>query len=342
VAGVTRTSARITVLAVLILFSLYFLWVVRSGLYPFIIAFFLAYILNPAVSGLERRGLSRVWAIAFLYLVLFSVVILGGSHLIPLLVRELESFGRDLPQMTQKTEDLIHTLQWQYQNSALPFSLRQALDNGLATLQGQLQQLVDGAVAGIIGMLTHFIGLAISPVLAFYLLHDWRQLEAEALRLLPGRWRHHVVQLLREVDKVLAGLIRGQVMVALIVGVLVSTGLYLLGVRYFLIIGILAGLLDVIPYFGAFIGATPAVTVALLESPLLAVKVAALFFVIHQLEGTIIGPKILGDNVGLHPLSVILFLFIGEELGGLVGMLLGVPVAAVGKVLLKHLAKALI
>ncbi len=123
---------------------------------------------------------------------------------------------------------------------------------------------------------------------------------------------------------------------------MISGGLYILDVRYALIIGILAGMLDIIPYFGAFIGATPAVTVALLDSPLLALKVAGLFFIVHQLEGTIIGPRILGDNVGLHPLTVIFFLFIGEEMAGLLGMLLGVPLAAVAKVLLSHLVKALI
>jgi predicted PurR-regulated permease PerM len=100
--------------------------------------------------------------------------------------------------------------------------------------------------------------------------------------------------------------------------------------------------LDIIPYFGAFIGATPAVTLALLSSPWLALKVVLLFFAIHQLEGSIIGPQIMGDNVGLHPLSVIFFLFIGGELGGIPGMLLGVPIAAVGKVFIRHIIRMLI
>jgi sporulation integral membrane protein YtvI len=339
---ISRTTARAAMLACVALLAAYFLWMVRGGLYPFVIAFFLAYVLNPAVGYLEGKGMKRVWAIACVYFLLFTGLFVVGSRLVPVFVRELESFGQDLPQMTAKGEELIISLQSQYQQSALPHSLRIALDDGLRTLQAELQALVAGVVDGIVHALTHFVGLAISPVLAFYLLHDWHELIAAVLRTLPARWRHETVLVLRDIDKVLAGVIRGQVTVAVIVGVLVSVGLYLLGVRYALIIGILAGLLDIIPYFGAFIGATPAVTVALLYSPWLALKVALLFFVIHQLEGTIIGPKILGENVGLHPLAVILFLFIGEELGGLPGMLLGVPAGAVGKVLLGHLLRLMI
>ncbi|MDT8901042.1 AI-2E family transporter [Anaeroselena agilis] len=339
---ITRTTIRAALLLFFALLAAYFLWLVRGGLYPFIIAFFLAYLLNPAVGYLEGKGIKRVWAIAWVYVLLFACLFVVGSWLIPVLIRELEGFGQELPAMIAKGEELVVALQSQYQQSALPHSLRAALDNGLTTLQASLQSFVAGIVGGIMHMLTHFIGLAISPVLAFYLLHDWHELSAAVLRTLPARWRHETVLILRDVDGVLSGVIRGQVTVAIIVGILVSTGLYLLDVRYALIIGILAGALDIIPYFGAFIGATPAVTVALLTSPLLAFKVGLLFFVIHQLEGTVIGPKILGDNIGLHPLSVIMFLFIGEELGGLMGMLLGVPAGAVGKVLLSHLFRILI
>jgi predicted PurR-regulated permease PerM len=182
----------------------------------------------------------------------------------------------------------------------------------------------------------------ISPILAFYLLHDWFKIKEELLTLLPTKYRRETIAIFKDVDKVLSGVIRGQLTVALIVGVLVTIGLYFLHVKYFLLIAILASMLDVIPYFGAFIGATPAVTLALLHSPLLAFKVAILFFAIHQLEGTVIHPRILGENVGLHPLSVIFFVFVGGELGGFIGMLLGVPLAAIGKVFIRHLFNALV
>ena len=337
---ITRIAVRGFVLFFSAVIVIYFLWVVRGGLYPFIIAFFIAYLLNPGVNLLERRGVNRLLAIAVIYLVLFTVLIIGGSLLIPFIIRELENFGRDLPLMVSKGEKLMQTFQWMYQNSTLPSSLRGALDNGISTLQGEAQAFIAGIVDGILTVLSNFIGLAISPILAFYLLLDWHEIGRRILRLVPGRCRREVFMLLRDIDKVFAGIIRGQLTIAVIVGILVSGGLFLLGVHYAIIIGILAGILDVIPYFGAFIGATPAVTVALLSSPALALKVALLFLIIHQLEGTIIGPKILGGNIGLHPLLVVFFLFVGEELAGLMGMLLGVPVAAIAKVLIKHFLKA--
>lgn len=339
---ITRKTLTTMLLLAAAAGAVWFLWLVRGGLYPFIIAFLLAYILNPAVSWLTGKGLTRGWAIAILYVAVFSVIILGGSFLVPLLIRELESFGRELPLMTAKGEELLYAIQWKYQNSALPPSLRTALDQGLVTLQAEAQGFVGDLVAAILGLMSRFIGLAISPVLAFYLLHDWHGISEAGLALLPARWRQETILILRDVDKVLAGVIRGQLTVAVIVGVLVSAGLHIMGVRFALIIGILAGMLDIIPYFGAFIGAAPAVTVALLDSPLLALKVAVLFLVIHQTEGTIIGPKILGENVDLHPLTVIFCLFVGGELWGLAGMLLAVPAAAIGKVLVRHLLRMLV
>lgn len=340
--GQTKRIVRIGAIFVTLSVAAYFLWLVRSGLYPFIIAMFLAYLLNPVVSALEKRGLRRSWAILLIYAVVFGALFIGGTRLIPLLIRELENFGRELPLMISKGEELLQELQSQYQNSALPYSLRVAIDNGFTTVQQEAQLFIASVVNGLIALVTHSIGLAITPILAYYLLHDWSEINSKLLQLMPVRWRHEVVLTFRDVDKVLSGVIRGQLTIAMIVGILVSLGLYLLGVKYAILIGILAGMLDIIPYFGAFIGATPAVTLALLSSPWLAVKVVVLFLVIHQLEGTVIGPKILGDNVGLHPLSVIFFLFVGGELAGLAGMLLGVPVAAIGKVFFRHLVRVLV
>lgn len=339
---VTKKNVRITFLLLTLAGILYFLWAVRSGLYPFIIAAFFAYLLNPAVCYLQLRGLGRPVSILVIYALVFGSLAMAGANGIPLLIRELESFGRELPLMVGKGEEFLQFVQSQYQKSLLPFSLRIALDNALLTVQMDAQHFIAELVNGLIGIVSHAIGLLITPILAFYLLNDWYDIREKLLQLLPARWRQEWLLTCRDIDRVLSGVIRGQLTVALIVGVLVTTGLELLHVPYALLIGILAGMLDVIPYFGAFIGATPAVTLALLTSPWLAIKVIVLFFVIHQLEGSVIGPKILGESVGLHPLAVIFFLFVGGEIGGLAGMLLGVPIAAIGKVCLRHMIRVLL
>jgi predicted PurR-regulated permease PerM len=338
----TKKHIRISFICLFVFITVYFFWLVRSGLYPFIIALLLAYLLNPAVCYLEAKGLSREIAILILYIILFAVISLLGIRLVPIFVRDLESFSKDLPQILEKAEELFYLIQTHYQNSALPYSLRIAIDNSILSLQQAGQTFASELVNGIMNLISHFIGFVITPILAYYFLYDWQAIKEGFLLLIPCRLRHDFTLALKDIDKVLSGVIRGQITIAIIVGILVSCGLYFFNVPFALLIGITAGLLDIIPYFGAFIGAAPAITLALLDSPLLALKITLLFFIIHQLEGSVIGPKILGEKVGLHPLTVIFFLFAGGELFGIAGMLLGVPLAAVGKVILKHSIKLLI
>ena len=338
----SKRNLRNFVVVSAVILIIYFLWFIRSGLYPFIIAFFLAYLLNPVVCYIESKGLSRRWAIVLIYILLFSILTIGGSKLLPVLVRELDKFGKELPAMIKKSEDFLQFIQWQYQNSILPYSLRLAIDDALLSFEGNIQGFITDVVSGIMGMVGHFIGLVISPVLAFYLLHDWFEIKDELLMIFPSGWRREIVMICKDIDRIVSGIIRGQLAVAVIVGILVTTGLYFLNVKFALLIGILAGLFDVIPYFGALIGAAPAVTLALLDSPWLALKVVVLFLMVHQLEGNIIQPQIIGENVGLHPLSVIFFVFVGGEIGGLTGMLIGVPIAAIIKVFIRHLLKILV
>lgn len=337
---ITKPTIRITIIILIAISSFYFIWMVHDVLYPFLIGLFLAYLLNPAVSYLEPK-LGRLWAIVIIYIILFSLVILGGSKLLAIFIRELQLFALDLPFMIENINNLLVKIQFQYQSSALPYYLRLAIDNALLLLEKQMQEFIAQVVNGIINLITHSIGLGISPILAFYLLHDWHEIKSKALMLLPSTWRIELVSFFRDVDKVLGGIIRGQLIVACIIGIFVTIGLYFLQVKFALIIGILAALFDVIPYFGPIIGASPAVMLAILESPWLTIKVILLFFIIQQIEGNIIHPKIIGEKIGLHPLTVIFFVFVGGEVAGLIGMLLGVPFVAIGKVLLRHVVKIL-
>lgn len=340
--GITRLHIKIVVLLAVFLSGICFLWWVRSALYPFIISLLLAYMLNPLVIFLEKKSITRLWAIIVLYICLFGIVIIGGSQLLTILLRDIESFGQELPQILVHIDKILLLIQSQYQNSELPYSVRLAIDEVLLSLEYDMQQFIGQIINSLIGMAKNSIGVVISPILTFYLLHDWYEIKAQLLMLLPGRWHSEVLLLLNDIDKVLSGIIRGQLTVACIVGFFITLGLYYLQLKFYLLIGVIAAVFDVIPYFGPLIGATPAVMLALLESPWLAAKVMILFFVIQQIEGNIIHPQIIGENIGLHPLSVIFFIFVGEEVGGILGMLLAVPVAAVGKVVCKHLLKALL
>ena len=337
-----KRNIRLAVIIIFLFLLVYFLYLVRASLYPFIIALFLAYVLNPAVCYIEIKGLPRLWAIIVMYSVVFSAIILVSNHIFPILLRDLESLGKQLPQIAAKVEELLFVFQSKYQSSALPNSMRTAIDDNIVAIEQQVQAFAASLTNAVVDIIGRGVGLAITPVLAFYLLYDSEAIKEKILLLFPRRWHGEMVLICTDIDKVLGGMIRGQLLVATIVGFLVSLGLYFLNVPFAILIGILAGLFDFIPYFGAFIGAVPAITLALLESPWLAGKVVLLFLVVHQLESVVISPKIIGENTGLHPLSVIFFVFAGGEMFGIAGMLLGVPVAAVGKVFLQHFFKLLL
>ncbi|WP_333595657.1 AI-2E family transporter, partial [Anaerospora hongkongensis] len=190
---ISKRTIRISLLVTAIIATVYFIWSVRSGLYPFIIALFLAYLLNPAVCYLEHKGLKRTVAILVLYILVFSTIFFVGARGIPLIIRELENFGRELPYMVEKGEELIQFIQSQYQNSVLPYSLRVAIDNALIAVQYDIQQFIADAVNALIGLVSHSIGLVITPILAFYLLHDWYEIKEKLLQLIPVRWHNECI-----------------------------------------------------------------------------------------------------------------------------------------------------
>ena len=340
--SIPKSYIKIGFISSIFFLVIYFFWFVRSALYPFIIGMFVAYMLNPMVCYAEEKGLKRLWAIIIIYMLLFGVVIIGGSKLLTLLIKDLEYFSEDLPRILFQIDELLTFVQSQYQNSVLPYSFRLAIDEALLSMEHDVQLFIGQIVTSIIGIARNSIGVLISPILAFYLLYDWYEIKKQLLLLLPGSLRSQSIAFFRDADKVLSGIIRGQLTVACIVGIFVTIGLYLLEVKFALMIGILAGIFDVIPYFGAIIGAAPAVMLALIESPWLTLQVIILFFVIQQIEGNIIHPKIIGENIGLHPLTVIFFVFVGGEMYGIMGMLFGVPLVAIGKVLLRHVLKMLL
>ena len=337
-----KRQIRLAVLIGLFMAALFFLWAARGALYPFFLGVFLAYLLDPFVTLLERRGLRRVWALAAVYAVIVGAAAWIGVKLVPLLVRELESFARDLPAITREAEALLGNFETHYRSWAMPESMRAAVDEAIGGVGVDIDRFVRELVQRILGLFSYALGIAVSPVLAFYILYDWKKLREKALFLLPSSWRSKSMFLAKDVNTVLHGVLRGQILTSLLVAALITAGLYGMSVPYALLIGVLAGVLDVIPYFGALIGALPAIGMALLQSPASALKVAALFIIVHQLESAVIQPKIVGETAGLHPLTVIFFAFVGGELGGLAGMLLSVPFAAVGKVCLQHLVKNLL
>lgn len=308
------------------------IWLARGILAPFVAAAVLAYLLEPAVRFVERLGLSRGPAIALVYLALFGGAGLLLWSVLPGAIAELLRFGQQLPGLLQAVDRLARQAQRSYGDLAALAGL-QGMVRATLDAVGRLASDMTGAAARIVLALPKALLTAvIAPLLGYYLLKDGRRMAGSLPRALPPSWRTDLWRLGTRLEEVVGGFLRGQLVVAAIVGLLVGCIASWLGLPYAALIGIVAGLFDVIPYFGPIIGALPAVAFALAISPLKAVQVVIALLLVQQLENVVIGPHVLGGRVGLHPLTVILVTLFGGQQAGLAGMLLAVPLTAALKV----------
>ena len=180
--------------------------------------------------------------------------------------------------------------------------------------------------------------VALTPMLAFYLLRDWDGITRGLAELVPHDRRERVVDLAREADRIVAGYLRGQLTVAALIGLVTGLGLWAVGFPYAATLGLIVAVFSIVPYLGLILSLVPAIVVALVSGSVLVslAKVAVVYGVAQGLEGAVISPKIVGDSVGLHPVWVVLALTVGGYFFGFAGLLVGVPAAAVGKLLVTH------
>lgn len=328
-----RRTYRYLFLVLLMGLIIYFLYLVRELFLPFILAIVLVYLLNPLVNRMEKRGTQRVAAILILYLGVIIVVTSLLMYGVPRMVNQLETLVESIPIYTDQVEEIVRNIQRRFADSAVPPGVQQIVDERIRWAEAGLLEVVRHVMDLLMALLGNLFNFALAPVLAFYILKDLEILKKWGLAQVPPEWSKDVLTLAKEIDHVFASFIRGHLTVVFIVGGLTSLAFIFIGLEFATMLGIIAGLAELIPYFGPLIGAVPAVALALLQSKWLAFKVIIAVLVIQQLEGTVISPKILGNSVGLHPLAIIIALLAGGHLFGIVGMLLAVPLAAIARIL---------
>ncbi|MFZ5595524.1 MAG: AI-2E family transporter [Bacillota bacterium] len=314
--------------------ALYALYLIRGIIVSFLLAVVLVYLFNPVVDRLESRGTGRTWAILLVYAATAIIVVSTALYGIPRMVDQLSRLVVAIPSYAGQVQEISRDIEIKYAAAGLPDEIKRIVDERTAWFEKSALSLVNSVISGIIALFGHLFSILLAPVLAFYLLRDFSSFKEDFFSLIPRHRQNDVVILAGEINSVLANYIRGYLLICLIVGLLTGLSMFLLGLDFPIVLGLFAGLTELIPYFGPFIGALPAIALALLESKWLAAKVVLAFLVIQQLEGAVISPKILGDRVGLHPLAVILALVVAGELFGLPGMLLAVPAAAIARILL--------
>ncbi|WP_018306722.1 AI-2E family transporter [Desulfitobacterium hafniense] len=324
-------------LIIIVLLSLLLILSVRPILSPFMLAFVLAYLLAPVVEALVRRGVGRKISIALVFVGILLSLALLIFIVIPKLYIELSKLSQVLPETVRTLELVIQDFRANFRATGLPHQVVSVLDEHLSEGESFLIHWLEEFLDNLPKALTSMSLFILSPVIAIYLLADWQRLQAGFLRLVPQRKRVAWQRVVQDISHIVRSFIRGNVIVALIVGILTGVGVKLAGMDYALLIGVICGVFDLIPYFGPLIGAVPSVLLGLIQSPMMALKVAIVILIVQQLESSIISPKLMGDSVGLHPLWIIFALLAGGEIAGFWGMLFSVPFAAVLRVIIRHI-----
>ncbi|SMB95616.1 Predicted PurR-regulated permease PerM [Desulfonispora thiosulfatigenes DSM 11270] len=333
---------RIIVFAGLILGLAYFFKLIYPILTPFFLAIFLAYILKPLINFFELKGLSRTWAIIFIYFSFNIILTAIIFNFLPKVLAELTSFGETIPSYTLAAQEYIKVFQETYSKVPLPEGIRNITNDMINDIENYVINVIKGVTQTILLLFSKTFDFILAPILAFYLLNDTEKFKDYFLKLLPFSTRDDIVVLGRKIDSVLKSFIRGNIIIALMVGIITTIALILIDMDFALVIGLLTSVLNIIPYFGALFAIIIAVAIALLKSKKIALYVFIIMLIIQQIEGNVISPKVLGQNLGLHPLAVIFVLLAGGHLGGILGMILAVPITCILIILFKFFINKLI
>ncbi|WP_374371585.1 AI-2E family transporter [Dongia sp.] len=326
-------------LAALLIF-LILVYLLRTVLLPFVAGMGVAYFLDPVCDKLEKWGCSRILATALVTIAFALMIILAFLIIVPVLIEQLSLFIRDLPGLVERAHQRLLPLYAQFQlRFDLPAldDLGTLLRNRLGGVLGFFGEALQGVVSGGAAIANLLSLLFITPVVTFYILRDWDLLVARVDTLLPRDHAETIREQMRAIDTTMAGFIRGQASVCLVLGAYYAGGLMLVGLPFGLVIGMVAGLLTFIPYVGSLTGFIISMAVALASFDTWhgTAIVAAIFVSGQVMEGNFLTPKLVGDRVGLHPVWIIFALLAGGALFGFVGLLLAVPVAAAIGVLVR-------
>jgi predicted PurR-regulated permease PerM len=329
------------------------LWWFSGVLLPFVAAMVIGYLLDPVVGALQKLGLGRAPATLLILALVIFVIVVIFILIVPVLAHQLSGFVQSLPDILNKLRSLIAAAGEKLAKDYGGVFLEKLGLEGANDIRASVNDLVGQAahwsgsflnslVARGVALVTLVSLIVVTPVVAFYILLDWHKMIATLDGLVPPRHRATVHELARDIDRAIAGFLRGQSLVCLTLGAWYGLGLTLVGVNFGFLIGISAGFLSFIPYVGSLTALVVGTTVAVVQGwPNWQLPAMALAVVVtgQFLEGNVLGPKLVGGRVGVHPVWLIFALLAFGSLFGFVGLIVAVPLAAAGGVVLRFAIK---
>lgn len=339
---INRKKILPIILGVLTLYLFYLLAkqynIITDTISTIIISAILAYLFNPIVNFLEKYDIPRGWGVISVYLTIIGLILLLSFSVFPKTGKEIKRFITILPMYFEKITSFIDDMYYRYYTNIdnmppIIKGIEAVIINSFRNFEDLILSSVSRFVEGIISTFSKVISLILIPILTFYFLKDKDYFKTSLYLLIPKRFRKEVKELSIEIDRALSQFIRGRFILAIYVGITTTILLLILRIDFAVVIGIITGIADIIPYFGPFLGFLPAVFFAFVSSPVKALWVAILFIGIQWIENNVLAPKIIGETTGMHPITILLALIIGGGMFGVMGMVFSVPVVAVFKIL---------
>lgn len=316
-----------------------FIYLFKGILMPFVLGFAVAYLLNPLVNAFGKMGINRGLS-ALLILGTFLIVLFTSIGLLtPLVYKQSQQFVDDVPGYTESFTQYVEPL---VQRASILIGednaehIKSSMKDQSGSAGEIAKKILAGIAAGGQAIFDTISILVLMPIVAYFLMKEWLHITEWAKGLMPRDHKDTILGLLSKIDKKISGFVRGQISVAAILGISYAIALSIAGLKYGFLIGLVAGLISIIPMVGSTVGLVVSVAVAWFQAgewSYVAI-IAAIFLFGQLIEGNVLSPKIIGDNVGMHPLWVFFALMAGGSLFGVLGMLIAVPMAAVAGVLL--------
>lgn len=294
---------------------------------------------------LKKEGFSKIFSVLIVYIFLFILLWLAASYVLPRIVFEFHDFNKDFPQIACEIRNTLHNLSRWIHLQLPPYYANKMLGGLTESFLAEVRAIGMTVFHQTLPFMFRFFSsmaiVFIVPLVTFYILMDTDKYKKGFMLLIPADKKQNILDLFKKIDITLGRFIRGQLIVCICIGISVAIVLGLWGIEYSLLIGVFSGIIDIIPYVGVIVSMVPAVLLALLKSPWIAVGVFLTLIIIHWSEGHIIIPLVVGQVVGLPPLVIIVALLAGAELMGIPGMFLAVPAAAVIRVIVNHYTEKL-
>lgn len=317
------------------------IYTLRSVLLPFVAGIVLGYLFDPLATKFEKWGMGRTLATILVFIVVVLVAVPSFIMIFSVVDSQLTTFVEAAPEyissFIKRAEPIVLDLHDKFPSLELN-TLPEMIKNNLTTGMQFGAKLLKGIISNGFALINLLSLLLITPVVAFYMLRDWDAFVKKVDNLLPRKSKNTIREQFRLIDKALSGFIRGQVSVCVILGLYYSLGLHFVGLELGLLVGFLAGIISFIPYVGSISGFLISIILALAQFGDMTkiIEVVAVFVIGQFVEGNFLTPKLVGDNIGLHPVWVMFALLAGGVLLGFLGLMIAVPVAAIIGVLSRY------